>query len=327
MRIAAVAVVLVSAAILAACGSKSPPPAEKRAGSSSRASSEPAVTATAAEVAKEARGKVKCPARISTPSRANGAPVDDVVGVRPGMAYDEAANVVMCTHDLLVVQEDKQRRFSIQTHGQTLRQGFTARFAVDRVQKTSQQIMRDLQDQAMARGTNRLVRDMRPGQAKWYVATMGLPGEERVISAAREEWFEAGRYPTRQGVEQALIKKYGPPTESRDSYNAEKSLRWAYDSRQRLITETSPLFQRCYGSADPDSGTSFSPDCGIVVAASIHALRDNPDLAEYLQVGVIDQAGGYEALNATEQGLQALENQRRAREVEAASRNAAAPTL
>ena len=56
-------------------------------------------------------------------------------------------------------------------------------------------------------------------------------------------------------------------------------------------------------------------------------LGDNPALAEYMQVGVVDQAGGYERLSATEQGLERAEMARRAKEVEAASRNADAPTL
>lgn len=327
MRAAAVAVALLSAGILAGCGSKSEGPANGAGRSTSATSSaEGKVTATAEAVAEEARGAVRCPPKIATPDRTAGAPVDDVVGVRPGMTYEEAANTVMCSNDLLVVQEDKSRRFNIQTYGQDIRQGFTARFAVDRVEKTSKQIMKEMQDAAMARSSNRVVRDMQPGQAKWYVATMGLPGQERVISAAREEWFDAGRNPTLQGVEQALLKKYGTPTETQHQ-SGQSLLTWSYDTRQRPITETSPLYQRCRGTADPDGGTNFSPDCGLVVAAHIQGLRENPDLAEYLQVGVIDQANGYELLTNTEQGLQKLENDRRAREVEEASKNAVAPKL
>lgn len=318
-------------ALLAGCGGgtdRMPPAAGARSGGTA-AARDPASAghASAAEVAQEARGKVKCPAKIKSAARPADAPVDDVVGVRPGMTYEEAANVVMCTHELLVVSEDSSRRFQIQTYGQTLRQGFSARFAKERVQKTSRQIMQELQDSAMARGTNRVVRDMQPGEAKWYVTTMGLPGQERVISAAREEWFEAGRNPTLASIEQALVKKYGQPTESPPRTQHNKSLSWAYDTRQRPITESSPLYGRCRGMADPDGGTSYSPDCGLVVTAVVHALRDNPDLAEYMQVGVIDQAGGYEALTGTEQALQQMDRQRRAREVEAASEHADAPTL
>ena len=72
---------------------------------------EPAnTTATAEEVAEEARHDVDCPADINTPAPPTGAPVDDVVGVRPGLTWEEAANVVMCTNDLMVVQADTTHR-------------------------------------------------------------------------------------------------------------------------------------------------------------------------------------------------------------------------
>lgn len=328
MRTTKWVLLLATATALTACGSgdagKSASGAAKAASRSGSGSSR--VSATAAEVAEEARGDVDCPARIKSAKRDPKAAVDDVVGVRPGMTYEEAANVVMCTHDLMVAQPDKTRGFRIQTYGQTLRQGFNARFAEPKVEKTSRDYMKEMQDNAIARGSNRATQDMQPGQSKWYVGTMGMPGEERVITAAREEWFEEGRNPTIASVEQALLKKYGAPTRNQHN-NGRTNLTWAYDPFGRLITETSPLFHQCHGSADPDGGSNFSPDCGTVVAATLDPLPGNPDLARFMQVGVVDQAGGYEVLTATEQGLQGLESQRRARETEAASKNADTPQL
>lgn len=314
--------------VLSACGGSQENSAasDTRASRAANKSSAPNVSATAEEVAEEARGKVRCPARIALPKRDAQAPVDDVVGVRPGMTYDEAANVVMCTHDLLVVVPSTSRGFQLQTFGQTLRQGFDARFAEPRIERTSRQIMQEMQDNAMARGSNRVTRDVKPGQAKWYVGTMGVPGEERVISAAREEWFEEGRNPTLESVEQALIAKYGTPT-ANQSARQHRDMRWAYDPRGRLISETSPLFNQCHGAADPNAGSNFSPDCGVVVAAQIYPLRENPGLAQFLRVGVVHQAGGYEALTATELALQQAEQQRRQEQVQEASKNASAPVL
>jgi len=326
MRIFLGCAVLIAAGALNGCGSDK----SSAAGNSARATSSASAAAgnaTAAEVAEEARGKVKCPARVKSAARDPQAPADDVVGVRPGMSYEEAANVVMCTHDLLVVSPETSRGFRIETFGQKLRQGFNARFAADRVQKTSKQIMQEMQDRAMARSSNRVTQDVQPGQSKWYVATIGIPGEERVISAAREEWFEADRNPSIASVEQALMKKYGAPTDRRQARDGDSDLRWAYDPLGRLITETSPLFHQCNGTADPDGGSNFSPDCGVVVAAHIRALRDNPQLSQYLQVGVVDQAAGYEQLTATEEALRSSEMQRRAAQVEAADKNADAPIL
>jgi YD repeat-containing protein len=316
---------LAAALALAACGSDDP--ATGSSASAGGANSNSNVTASAKQVAKEARGKVRCPAKIATPPRAAQAPVDDVVGVRPGLTYDEAANVVLCTDPLLVVKADGSRGFDIKTYGQTLRQGFAALPAGERVEKTSQQIMQELQDEAIGRSGNRMAQDnLQPGQSEWFVTTMGLPGAERVIGAAREERYADGRNPTMDSVRAALLTKYGQPTRSQDA-GGRFYITWAYDPFGRPITETSPLYNRCTGNASPDGGMSLSPDCGLVVMAIASPMRDNPALAYNLQVGVIDQANGYELLTATQQGLQQQDTMRQAQQVEAAAKNADAPTL
>ncbi|MGB5103885.1 MAG: hypothetical protein WBO04_11295 [Steroidobacteraceae bacterium] len=316
---------MLAAALLTACGSEPQPsaggttPPAADAGTPKAAAKELSDDATAAEVAREARGKVKCPAKFQT-ARPAGTPVDDVVGVRPGMTWDEAVNVVLCTHDLLVVTPETRRGYTLQTYGQTLRQGFNARFAEPRVQKSSKQILAEMQDAAIARGSNRAVRDVQPGQAKWYVSTMGLPGEERVISAAREEWYETDRFPTMASVQEALQGKYGQPVIVEDVGGSGFYLIWAYD-------QSGQPSGRCRGKADPDLGVELSPDCGSSVSARIQPSRANPELAEYLQVATVDQAAGYDLLERTERALQAADAQRRAREVEEAAGKAAKPTL
>ncbi|MGQ0834289.1 MAG: hypothetical protein ACT4O5_05080 [Gammaproteobacteria bacterium] len=214
MRVAAHVVMLMFAGALMACGSK---------GSENPAGAAGGSAASAEELAEEARGELDCPAKIKSPRRDPKAPVDDVVGVRPGMTYEEAASIVMCTHDLMVAQADNSRGFQLQTYGQTLRQGFSARFAEPRAVKTSRDYLREMSEAAAARSGNAVSEDMGPGQSKWYVGTMGLPGQDRVISVAREEWFAEGKNPTIAAVEQALLKKYGTPTKSTSGAAAAKS--------------------------------------------------------------------------------------------------------
>ena len=310
---------------IAACAEKESPPPQKQSTAPAKSSASGSQsTSTAAQVAAEARGNLKCPPNIATPARAQGAPVDDIVGVRPGITYEEAAAVVLCSNGLFVVQPESQRTVDIKTYGQKIRQGFNARFAEPK--KTSKEIMQEMQDAATARGTNRIVRDLKPGQSKWYVGTMGTPGQERVISVAREEWFETGRNPTMASVEQALQEKYGKPNKV-GQQGTVKAFNWAYDLQGRVITETSPLFQRCSANASPDVGMRFSPDCGLIVAAAIHPMPNNPELSQYLQVSVVDQAGAYESITATEKALQKADAQRQAKEVEDASQGANKPKL
>ncbi|TAL84716.1 MAG: hypothetical protein EPN69_07870 [Rhodanobacter sp.] len=144
---------------LVACGG------DKQIGQGSnqaRASQAAAATgnASAAQIAAQARGDVDCPAAVKT-SNPPGTPVDDVVGVRPGMTYQEAANVVMCSNPLLVVTPETGRGFQIQTYGQTIRQGFSARFAEPRVHKTGRQIVQEMERDAMDHGMNAMRHEQR----------------------------------------------------------------------------------------------------------------------------------------------------------------------
>lgn len=158
------------------------------------------------------------------------------------------------------------------------------------------------------------------------ITPMGLPGQERVINVAREERFEAGANPTIASVEQALLKKYGPATKHQNNAG-QRYITWSYDLTGGLVTQGAPLFNRCSGNASPNGGVNLSPDCGTVVTAIVAPLRGNPELALSLQVGVVDQAGGYQLVNTTEQALAQADQQRRAKETSNATKNAAAPKL
>lgn len=308
--------------LLAACGGGKPGQPGGSAANRPASSGD----ATAEEVAEETRGDVDCPADIDTASRARNAAVDDVVGVRPGLTFDEATNVVLCTGELLVAYPDTGQRFNIKTYGATIRQGFAARFAEPRVAKSSQQIMKEMQDDFMARSGNAVRQDMKPGESKWYVSTMGLPGQERVIAAARREWFAQGRNPTMESVAQALTKKYGAPTRNQVQPHI-IILTWIRDPQGRFVPETSPLANQCTAMSSPDGGTNFSPDCGVVVAAQVSPMQENPALARYVEVGVADQAQGYQAITETEQALESSEMARRKQQVDEAAKNSNGPQL
>ena len=313
-------------AVLVACGQNGPAEPGSPGTFGGKPKSQPSGDASAEQVAKESRGDVDCPADIDTPKRAENAPVDDVVGVRPGLTFEEAANVVLCTNELLVASPPSTQGFNIKTYGATIRQGFSARFAEPRVVKTSKQIMQEMQDDMIARSGNAVRADMLPGQSKWYVSTMGLPGQERVIAAAREEWFAEGRNPTMQSVADALTRKYGQPTRRQVAPHV-ISMAWMRDPQGRFLPETSPLARQCVAMSSPNGGSNFSPDCGLVVAAMIWPLRDNPALAEHFEVGVADQANGYQLIVDTEQALENQEMDKRKQQVEDAAKNADGPQL
>ncbi len=283
--------------------------------------------ASAEQVAKEMRGKVACPAKITTPVAA-GAPVIDIVGIRPGLTYEEAANVVLCDNPMLVVEAQTASWSESNTYGQKIRQGFNARFAKARITKTSKQIKQGLQDNSLAPGSNRVTEDMNPGEVQYTVATMGVPGQERVISGARAERFGEGKNPTVDSVTQALTGKYGPATATaRNGSSHWLRYQWVYDPAGLKVVETSPLYRKCSGVARPNDLANLRTECGVVVAAFIVWMPDNPGLASRLQVAVVDFPKGYLAFKSTEEELRKDDNARKLKELQEANKNAAKPKL
>jgi len=315
---AACVLALISAA---GCGGGKEPP---KVGAQP-AAKPPAGNASAEQVAKEMRGNVRCPAQDSKPRAAN-APVDDVVGIRPGMPIDEAANFAMCDNPLIVVTENKQRGYNINTFGAHIRQGFDAKFAEPRVEKTSQQILKEMQEETVRRGNNTYVAPLKGGQARYYVSSMGLPGQELVLSVAREEYFPDGKLPTVDNVKKALIGKYGEPTDENDS-GQNAYLWWVYDPSGNKAEGGSSVAGQCKINVSPDSGTSLSNACGVQVGALIQGTAQNAGLAHSLAVTVQNGALGMAVLRGTEQALAQGDASRKAKELNDASKNSAAPKL
>src|SRR5688572_7552938 len=104
MTMRRVVCVTCDAALLSVVGCGGSPENDTPIGAADAAGAEPSGEASAEQVAREMRGDVKCPARASNP-RPEGAAVDDVVGVRPGMSWNEAATFVLCDNPMMVVAE------------------------------------------------------------------------------------------------------------------------------------------------------------------------------------------------------------------------------
>lgn len=270
------------------------------------------------EAMAEAADTPDCPAEL--PAMAPGAPIQDIKGVRAGLTWDEAANAVRCDNAQLVVAETKMRTYRINTYGQPVRQGFTAEFA--KPQQTPQEILEEMQENSLRRSGGARIDPLGPGQVRWYVGTMGLPGKERVLNAAREEYYPADKQPSVQSVEAALTKKYGQPSSRQDSDDW-SILHWTFDPTGRPLSEASPVFFTCRGGASPDDSTSFSPDCGVSVNARVDKARGNPGLAKSLAVSTSNGAAGYRALEDSERSLMGVDQNRQAEELKQADQNAA----
>jgi hypothetical protein len=283
--------------------------------------------ASAQQVADEARGKVSCPAKVVT-QKPSGAPVDDVVGIFPGMGWNEAQNLVLCDNPLLVAKEDKSGGFSIESHGVALRSGFEAHFAEGEKPKykSVHEAEAALSAQMTARDNGASEDPMKPGYVRYYVGTIGLPNQERVNSVSRQEYFPVGKSPTVQSLRQALVGKYGEPTSSQTE-GADLILRWEYDPTGRKITETSPLYNTCRTDVGFKTSMRVTPDCGVTVGVRVTSMSDNAGLAHGISAMSINSAQTYKMVTDTEAALNGADAQRQASELQNAAKAAPAPKI
>ena len=301
---------------VAACGGDAP--ARTPSGNRSSASAD---VVTAEQVAKEARGKLRCPPRIASGARAATAPVDDIQGVRPGLTVDEARALVLCSHPLLVTTLDSANRYTLDLRGARPISGVTATFAEARQPMDG----RSYRNNVLYGSESRLQR-LAAGTSAWNVGFVGVPGDERVSDVSREEAFSESEQPTIESLRDALVDKYGAPTDIRPDHLGVE-LRWIHDLRGRPIGEASPLARNCSIFAVRGGSISYSPDCGVTIAARIVPATSNEMLAASLVVTVVDQGTAFTRMQEMEQRLVQGDEERKAREAKDASRNARKPVL
>lgn len=261
---------------------------------------------------KKARADLDCPAKIEG-KRAEGAPVDDIQGVRLGMTYNEAVNTVLCSNEMLTLLSDKPNGYQVNHFGlgEGMRNGFRADLANVILERRY-----DEQNNFKPKHSSDVL-------TSWTVTTVGLPKQELVILMERGDSYENDKNPTLTAVEKALIDKYGNPTKREDGRD-DLGLSWAYDTLGRPVIETSPLFRECndtYGSSE------LKENCGLVISAKVSRVYNNKALARGLSVTVKDGANGYALLKQTEQKYREMDEAKRAKELQDAEKNSTSPQL
>jgi hypothetical protein len=296
-------IVLFAASLLAGCGKKADSPAAPAAKGA-------VATATAAAPARPA---------VHCPPPASAAPAGpDVIGVRLGMARDEAMNAVLCASPTAFVSPRDRWVERIDTHGQKLgTQVFTARSGV-----TEPCNFKKMNITEMERcGEGGLV--WKHVSEVVTVASPGVPGEEKVLGLWRTQRFAEGEMPTVAAAIDALQAKYGAgavrsnPTQP-SGYVA---LDWLQDPAGLPMPPGHPLYRQCANNLQPraDGAQRWSEGCGLTVVAAVIRSATNAELAAEVDVGLADQG----RLMATTDGLQAaLDKLDRARR-QSETRNAA----
>lgn len=280
------------------------------------------VTPEMAEAAKEAGGlagvagaPVNCPAKVATPAPAAGTPTHDIVGVRPGMTYDEAVNVLRCVDNKFAATLKKENNWGMNHAGVDTRLGFVVEVPLTPEEEEAR--LKEIRQSYTGGGSGDDPFGVKPGKVRYTASTAGAPGEELVIQFMSEQAFALNALPPVESLKASLIEKYGPPTQQGQAARdySPVSLTWAYDVAGRPSTD-----YRC-------NAASLSEGCGVAIAATIEPDRENFELASKLSVTSVVSEWGYGQLRKAEEDLAAFAAKKRADEVEKAKGAAEAPKL
>lgn len=159
-----------------------------------------------------------------------------------------------------------------------------------------------------------------------YVFLQNSDREDATIwGVYRREDFSAGGQPALSGILSALSSKYGEPLypdSGRSLYQASPG--WAWNSQDGQRSPRSRNANECVEniSAFFGDGLRWSPDCGAVFKVGLYGAQENEGLAQRIQVAFVDQGGGDRSLRDAVAAQEAVEEERRRRELDEAQENA-----
>lgn len=236
--------------------------------------------------------------------------VDDIVGLRAGMSYDEVVKLLEARDDVALVETAEQ--WIRQSNGIPTRQLLRASDGVPCAE-----------GEAAQRSGGHVVCDNFRGHFgarkeitnEFVVAFTGMPEAERAGIVWRRVVFPEGKSPTVASLAEALTAKYGQPhiraTESgyysMSHRNGATELSWVYRPDGNPIGADDSLKHRCVNGPKAwfAADHSWNGGCGLTVRAEILPVPGNNLLAQELHVSVVDQKTLLEHLNSFQAELKA----------------------
>jgi len=199
----------------------------------------------------------KCPAQPATGMRPDGVPVDDIVGIRPGMHIDDVLWVLECRDDVPLVEVGEKWNIK-QTHGFPLRQLIRAS---DGTPCSGQEIVRDMGGYGTSKQCNDAGYQLQAVKAisqEFEVVFTGMPGDELAGAVWRRNVFAEGENPTIEALTQSLSGKYGAPHVTEKDRQGRTLLSWQYDllnrpmsHRQKISIAAAPISMPFLGKVMP----------------------------------------------------------------------------
>jgi hypothetical protein len=310
---------LVTALLITGCGDSG----------DDNAASSGAIGGNSAEVAQGEKAPAKelsrkCPAKVTTGVRPEGAPVDDIVGIRSGMSFDDVSWLLECRDDVPIINvADKwtiKQNYDVPTR-QIIR-------ASDGGLCSGQDIARDMGSMSSKTCDDGgyKFKPVKNITQQIIVAFNGMPGEEKAGAVWRRNSFPEGESPAIDTLVQSLSGKYGAPHVTEKDRRGITNLVWIYD----LLGRPMPKSSRDWGNCNLSINASFaqsqrwSAGCGLTIKAAIAPTYGNELLAREMSMGIMHQKNFYEEGEAFERALQVAYE---ARKKDEAAGAATAPDL
>lgn len=243
-----------------------------------------------------------CPPKLAGAPPASGGNVDDIVGLRPGLSFNDTLALLECRDDIRVIQTaalwTAPENFGIPTR-QLLR-------ASDGIPCTEKQAARA---NACDTGGGRF-EPLRDVTREYIVAFTGLPEEEVARVVWRRTVYGAEDKQAISVLSQALIEKYGAPqlqatgTHLRlnDVRAGATNLAWLNSREGAPMMPPSSQFsnaamnwETCVNGLKPQFATrqAWSSGCNLTIRAEILPQPDNGLLARELNMVVVNQRDLY----------------------------------
>lgn len=244
--------------------------------------------------------KRDCPPTLSAGAARQGGPVDDIVGLRPGMTYDDVVAVLECRDDITAFQTAEMW---------SIRQNFG--FPTRQLLRASNGVPCTEADRTPRAGGTRVECDtggnrfepLKNISEEFIVLFTGMPGEEIARAVWRRSVFPEDGYPANASLVEALTQKYGAPLiqESEMNYyntaprpGAALNLSWPYDRGGKMFSRDQAVtFNRdCANGMKPWFGAShtWNSGCGLTIRAELMPVEGSRLMARSMDVLVVDQA-------------------------------------
>lgn len=223
--------------------------------------------------------EIDCPSGSDIPRRPDGAPVDDIRGLRLGVTAERAIRFAQCPDgDEVdsVTEEGTLAQYRRDQAGLKIRTSASVATGQHRSRWRNRDVFNEDLSKVLERTT-----------AVWRFQMDGMPGQEKLYAMWLDQPFAEGERPTIESQVAALKAKYGEPNYTDDR----GGLFWLHLPDGKPIPQFDrQLLQNCSRSIGAtNQSMQWGPDCGLVVAAEVRPSR-NPLQAASVHVAIFDPA-------------------------------------